>query len=410
MSRTTVAVVGGGVTGAGVARDLAMRGVDVALFERGPLTSGATGHMHGLLHSGARYAVPDPESARECIAENRRLRSIAPHCLTDTGGLFVQVPGDDRRYFERKLAACRACDVPAAPLSGTSAREREPELAGDVERAIAVPDATVDPFRLCVATALDAERRGARVETHAAVTDLHVEGDRIAGLTVRHDASPEATTRGGTTERVDADHVVNAAGAWAGRVAGLAGVDLALDNSKGAMAVVDDPAVDTVVNWCRPKGEADIVVPREATAVLGTTDEPVSDPDDYATDPGEAAVLFEDLQRLLPAVGTAATVHTFWGVRPLYAPDSGADSTALSRTFSVLDHGERDGLDGLTTVVGGKLTTHRLMAEAAADRVCDALGVAADCRTAAEPLPGGADGTDLADATARFGAEPLPGW
>ena len=115
-TRTDVLVVGGGSTGTGVARDLAMRGVDVILVERGNLTHGTTGRMHGLLHSGGRYAVSDRESARECIAENRVLRDIASHCVEETGGLFVKRPGDSEAYFERKLRSCRECGIPAEEL------------------------------------------------------------------------------------------------------------------------------------------------------------------------------------------------------------------------------------------------------------------------------------------------------
>jgi glycerol-3-phosphate dehydrogenase subunit B len=165
-SDTDVVVVGGGSTGCGIVRDLALRGVDVTLVERGNLTHGTTGRMHGLLHSGGRYAVSDQESAAECIDENRILREIAGHCVEMTGGLFVQLPDDADEYFEEKLVGCRACGIPAEVLSGEEAREIEPYLTHDVERAIRVPDGAIDPFRLCVANAADAEEHGARIETH----------------------------------------------------------------------------------------------------------------------------------------------------------------------------------------------------------------------------------------------------
>jgi glycerol-3-phosphate dehydrogenase len=152
-STPRVVVIGGGSTGTGVARDLAMRGLDVTLVEQGNLTHGTTGRMHGLLHSGGRYAVSDQKSARECIEENRVLRDIASHCVEMTGGLFVKRPEDTEEYFEQKLRGCKECGIPAEVLSGSEAREREPYLATDVEKAIAVPDGAVDPFRLVVANA-----------------------------------------------------------------------------------------------------------------------------------------------------------------------------------------------------------------------------------------------------------------
>ena len=92
---STVLVIGGGATGTGIARDLAMRGVDVTLVDRGGLGGGTSGRSHGLLHSGARYAEADAEGAEECIVENRTLRDIAGACVRETGGLFVRLDGDD---------------------------------------------------------------------------------------------------------------------------------------------------------------------------------------------------------------------------------------------------------------------------------------------------------------------------
>ncbi|WP_254832679.1 anaerobic glycerol-3-phosphate dehydrogenase subunit GlpA [Haloglomus salinum] len=407
MRRTTeVLVVGGGSTGCGIARDLATRGVDVTLVEKGNLTHGTTGRMHGLLHSGGRYAVADRASARECIEENDVLRDIAAHCVEETGGLFVKRPEDEESYFQEKLAGCRACDIPAEVLSGAEAREREPYLATDIEKAIAVPDAAIDPFRLCVANAADAADHGARVATHAEVTDVLVEASEVVGVEVRHGDGPrKATTEVGTTERITADHVVNATGAWAGQLGAMAGVDIAVRPSKGVMTVMNTRQVDTVVNRCRPKGDADIVVPHETACILGTTDEEVDDPEDYPEERWEVDLLVEQLAELLPILREARTLRSFWGVRPLYEPPGTGteDPTDITRDFFLLDHADRDGLPGMTSIVGGKLTTYRLMAEDITDHVCEKLGVSATCRTADESLPGSDDIGALHERMDEFG-------
>jgi glycerol-3-phosphate dehydrogenase len=407
LTRTGALVIGGGSTGCGIARDLAMRGVDVTLVERGNLTHGTTGRMHGLLHSGGRYAVSDRESAAECIEENRVLRRIASHCVEMTGGLFAQLPGDADEYFREKLAGCRECGIPAEVLSGEEAREIEPYLTRDVERAIRVPDGAIDPFRLCVANAADTERHGGRIETHAEVIDVLVEDDRVVGVEVRHESGPGKRTHRepGTTERIEADHVVNATGAWAGQLGAMAGVEVEVRPSKGVMTVMNSRQVDTVVNRCRPKGDADIVVPHETACILGTTDEEVEDPDDYPEEQWEVDLMIEKLSELVPMLAEARTIRSFWGVRPLYEPpDTGTtDPTDITRQFFLLDHGERDGLAGMTSIVGGKLTTYRLMAERISNHVCEKLGVEARCRTDTEPLPGSEDFSVLRDYMEEFG-------
>ena len=405
--RTEVVVVGGGSTGTGVARDLAMRGVEVTLVERGKLTDGTTGRMHGLLHSGGRYAVSDKSSARECIQENRILRDVASHCIEATGGLFAKLPDDPQTHFEEKIQGCRDCGIPAEVLSGKEARQLEPHLSQDIERAIHVPDAAVDPFRLCVANAADAEDRGARIETHAEVSDILVEADEVVGVEVRHSSGPGPKTHcsPGQTERIRADHVVNASGAWAGQIGAMAGVEVAVRPSKGAMTVTNVRQVDTVVNRCRPRGDADILVPHETTAILGTTDVEVEDPDDYPEEGWEVDLLVDELAELVPLLREARTVRSFWGVRPLYEPPGvGSENpTDITRDFFLLDHTDRDAVPGLTSVVGGKFTTYRAMAETVADHVCALLGVDARCRTAEEPLPGSEEHAVLDDAMERFG-------
>jgi glycerol-3-phosphate dehydrogenase len=411
-TRTEVVVVGGGSTGCGVARDLAMRGLDVTLVERGQLTSGATGHMHGLLHSGGRYAVSDRASAAECAAENAVLRETASGCITDTGGLFVQRPADAESYFEEKLEACERCGVPVEVLSGSEARRREPALADEVERAIAVPDAAVDPFRLAVATAVAAEEHGARIATHAEVTDLVCEAGEVVGVEVRHGDGPgKRGTRPGGTERIGADHVVNATGAWAGDLAATAGLNVDIRLSKGAMTVLDTDRVGTVVNWCRPRGQADIVVPHGDACILGTTDEAVDDPESFPEERRETELLVDELSALVPVLSETPTIRSYWGVRPLYEPPGAAadDTTSITRDFALLDHADRDGTAGMTTVVGGKLTTHRLMAERVSDHVCVTLGVGADCRTDEIPLPGAEHEESLEARVDEFGLGSLVG-
>ncbi|MEZ3145272.1 anaerobic glycerol-3-phosphate dehydrogenase subunit GlpA [Halobaculum sp. MBLA0143] len=406
VTETEVVVVGGGSTGTGIVRDLALRGVETTLVEQGNLTHGTTGRMHGLLHSGGRYAVADQASARECMEENRVLREIATHCVEETGGMFVKRPEDDESYFQEKLEGCRTCDIPAEVISGEEARRREPYLARDVEKAIVVPDAAVDPFRLCVSNAADAEEHGARVATHATVTDLLVEDGAVGGVVIEHgdgagkrrDTPGNAGVGPGATEVIHADHVVNAAGAWSGQIADMAGLDVAVRPSKGVMTVMNVRQVDTVINRCRPKGDADIVVPHETACILGTTDEEVDDPAEYPEEQWEVDLMIETLSELVPALQDARTLRSFWGVRPLYEPpETGTDDpTDITRDYFLLDHDDRDGVGGLTTVVGGKLTTYRMMAESVTDHVCDLLGVDADCVTADRPLPGseGAAGRD----------------
>ena len=382
----TVLIVGGGATGTGIARDLSLRGVDVMLVERNGLSSGTSSRSHGLLHSGARYAEDDPEGAGECIAENRILRSIAGHCVRDTGGLFLQLNEDSPVYFEEKRAACEEIGIETETLTGREARARVPGLSADTERAMWVPDGVVYPSRLCAANAADAEAHGAVVRPHTPLDDMVVEGGRISAATL-------GGAGGGTVEPA---LVVNAAGAWAGTVASRAGVPVAMAPSRGVMISVAYDGLGPALNRCRDPDDGDIIVPHEDEVVLGTTSVPVSDPDDYERADWEIETSVQECAAMLPPVADAPQVRTWWGVRPLYAPDEATSNRrGISRGFAALDHAA-DGVDNFISIVGGKLTTYRQMAEAVSDLVCDKLGVGAPCETATRPLPG-ADSPDQLD-------------
>src|SRR5438128_746115 len=136
---TGVVVIGGGSTGAGVLRDLALRGVDAILVEKGDLASGTTGRSHGLLHSGGRYCVNDEQAAIECVEEGRILRRIARSTVEDTGGYFVSVTEEDHEWEPRFVEGCRRTGITCERISLDEARRREPALSRHVRTVFWVP-------------------------------------------------------------------------------------------------------------------------------------------------------------------------------------------------------------------------------------------------------------------------------
>ena len=392
MLRTDVLVIGGGATGAGLARDLALRGVDATLVDRGGLSSGTSGRSHGLLHSGARYAEADAVGAEECIAENEILKDIAGACIRNTGGLFVQLAEDDPDYYEEKLAACEEIGIPTTELDGEEVRAEIPDIAPDIERAFEVPDAVIYPSRLVAANAADARDHGATIHTNAPVEDIAVEDGRVQSVHLG----------GAVDDDIEADYVVNAAGAWAESIGEMAGLSVSMKPTRGVMVSVDYDDLGPVLNRCRDPDDGDIVVPHESEVVLGTTSVEVDDPDDYEEADWEVDRSVEECAEMLPPVADAEPGRTWWGVRPLYAPDEDErGGRGISRGFFRLDHAD-DGVANMASIVGGKLTTYRQMAGATADLVCDKLGVDADCETAERPLPGADDPERLDALVAEF--------
>jgi glycerol-3-phosphate dehydrogenase len=375
-----VLVIGGGVTGGGVALDLALRGLRVALLEQHDLTEGTSGRFHGLLHSGGRYSVRDPDSARECIVENRILRRVVPHAIEDTGGFFVTTPDDDPAFAGTWVAACHACGIDAEEIPIAEALREEPALNPRIRRVFRVPDASCDGFDVLTSLAAAIQALGGLVLTHHQVTDLLREKDRVAGALVRN-------VRTGEEIGLRAEMVVNAAGAWAGQIAAMAGCPVTVKPSKGTMVAMAYRFVNTIINRCHVPGDGDILVPVGTVAVIGTTSVPVEDPNDTSVQPWEIQRMLDEGEKMVPGFSQVRALRAWAGVRPLYEEGGAAEGREAKRTFAVLDHAQRDGVAGLVTVVGGKFTTYRLMAEQAADLVCSHLDVPGPCKTKEFVLP-----------------------
>lgn len=382
---TNLLVIGGGATGTGVAWDAALRGFRVVLVEKRDLTHGTTGRYHGLLHSGGRYVVKDPQSAAECIAENRVLRKTHTHCIEDTGGFFVVTPEDEGPYPDQFKAACDKIGVPCREISVPQARKREPLLNPRISRVFQVPDGSADSFLATHATAQAAQMAGAQILNYHEVVSLIIEGregnQRIVGAKVRD------VGRGEDVE-IRADTTINASGAWAGLIAKTAGLEVNVIAGKGTMLAMNHRVCNTVINRCKMPSDGDIIVPIHTIAVIGTTDERVSDPENLTTEPWEVELLLQEGDKLIPGISQARVVRSWAGVRPLYQEGYGGASRDATRAFTLLDHRARDGVSGLLTIIGGKWTTFRLMAEKTVDKACEQIGVRKPCVTATTAVPG----------------------
>jgi glycerol-3-phosphate dehydrogenase len=382
-----VLVIGGGATGLGVGWDLALRGVRVVVAEMGGPMTGTSGRYHGLLHTGARYAVSDADSAAECWHEHQILRRVAPMAVDDTGGLFVLAPGDDEGFVPQWEAACTAIGIPAQELSLDEARRREPALSADLRRVFAVPDAACDSVALGTALHASIVARGGELLLYSRVTALRREGARVVGAQLQD-------LRTGETREVEAAMTVIAAGPWAAQVAAMADVHYQMQLSRGAMIGFNGRWTRQIINRLHWPGDGDIFIPLGAHGVAGTTAVPTDDPFDTRIEPWERERIMTEICAVLPALRHATVLREWAGVRPLFDPATQADSAAGShvdgrkaaRTFEVLDHAERDGVGGLISIVGGKLTTFRMMAQRTADAVCAALGVSEPCATDRTPL------------------------
>ncbi len=378
-----VIIIGGGATGAGMARDCSLRGLHALLLERSDISTGATGRNHGLLHSGARYAVTDHESAVECIRENMTLRKIAAHCVEETDGLFISLPEDGLEYQSVFVDACRRAGIRAEVIDPKEALRLEPSANPALIGAVRVPDGAVDPFRLTASNILDARAHGAEIRTYTEVVELLREQDRIVGVRA-------LDHRNHCEVKFYAQVIVNAGGIWGHGIAAKAGITVNMLPAKGALLIFGHRVNNLVLNRCRKPADADILVPGDTISLIGTTSSkvPYDQIDHMVITPDEVDLLLREGEKLAPSLATTRILRAYAGVRPLVASDDDPSGRTVSRGIVLLDHATRDGMQGFITITGGKLMTYRLMAEWATDLVCKKIGNPERCRTAEIPLPG----------------------
>jgi glycerol-3-phosphate dehydrogenase len=380
--KTQVLIIGGGITGTAIARDLALRGVHSIVIDRSHINAGASGANHGVLHSGARYVASDPESSRECKAENELLKKLAPHCIEDTGGLYVAVAEDDEKYLADFPQLCAKAGVPCDPVDIKDALEMEPVLSKDIIAAYRTEDSSIDPFRASFENLACALQRGHDFMPYTAVEAFKIGNRKIESVQIRNLLT-------GQEQTIEAEQVINAAGAWVGQVAALADASIEILYSKGSLLVTHSRLAQHVLLRLRPPSDGDVLCPGGTVSILGPSSVRLDSPDDIKPTTEEVDHIIDQGSPIVPSLKQCRYIRAFAGVRPLIArkkAEGTTDDRKISRGFDLIDHSD-DGVENFITVAGGKLSIFRLMAERASDQICTRLKVDAPCRTRHEPLP-----------------------
>jgi len=389
-----VAVIGGGATGAGIARDAALRGMTVALIEKGDFAAGSSSKSSKMIHGGLRYLKQlEISIVHEALHERAILLRIAPHLVKPIPHLIPSYGGYRKKLELRvgmfgyeALAGARTL-VPFEELSRSEVQRREPLLKPNgLSGGFVYHDCLVNDARLTLATIKSAFEQGAVVANYTECVGLEQRDGVVTGLRLR-----DVVT--GALGSIQAQVVVNASGAWADSIRSLAmeGQKL-LRPTKGIHVVVSREKLNVrhVVAHSTADGRAIFVVPRGAFTYIGTTDTDCDEaPESVGADVEDVSYLFGAVNEVFEGVRLSLkdVLSTWAGLRPLIG-DAGSPSSR-SRDYRI-----EVAQNGLVTVVGGKLTTYRSMAEAVVDEILTRFFPRfehrfGESRTQGMPLPGG---------------------
>ena len=388
-------VIGGGVNGTGVLRDAALRGIRACLFERHDLAFGASGNSSGMIHGGVRYLTSNPAVTHLSCLDSGYIQRIAPHLLFRIPFLMPVASGAGSRVWLTLLDAFFGVydryqplkrGMPHTRLSASDVRAIEPGLCGDLVGAVSFDEWGIDGARLCVANAVDAHERGAMVRTHTSVESIRASRDHPHLLQVQW--RDMLTSRSGICS---GKIVVNATGAWAPLTAccaKLAPATAPVRPGKGIHVVLDRRLSNYAIATRSIDARQVFLEPWQNVSLLGTTDtDYYGELDDVRASSDEVRYLIEALARVFPPIRQARAIDTLAAVRPtLYR--YGPIPDKLSREHEILDH-NNDGVDGMYSMIGGKLASYRIFAEQMTDIVARRLNNPRPCVTHQCPLPGG---------------------
>jgi glycerol-3-phosphate dehydrogenase len=384
-------VVGGGIVGAGVARDAALRGLHTLLLEKEDFAYGTTSRSSRLIHGGLRYLRHlDFRLVRQDMREREVLLKIAPHLvhplpflLPLTGPLARGAMALGMRLYD--LLSYDKTLPSRQYLSRRETLELEPglELTG-LAGAYLYYDCQV-PFaeRLCLENALSAAEHGASVINHARVTGLVMDGNTVTGVQVEDVLS-------GQVRRVKARIVVNAAGHWMDSLCDMVNERLkpTVRRTKGIHLLTPQVSRQAMVLFAQAGGRLFFVIPWQGYSLIGTTDTDYSgDLDNVSAGAEDVNYLLTEVRQAFPTIRVEDIFYSTAGLRSL-AGSTGRRASNISRQHKLIDHEHSDNIGGFVSVLGGKITGYRAIAQETVDLVCRRLGVKASCGTAGAPLPG----------------------
>ena len=399
-----VIVVGGGINGVGIARDLALRGINCLLVEKGDFSAGTSGCSSGMIHGGARYMLSHVEVTKLACIDSGYIQKVAPHLLFRIPFLYTVYKKKNQSRFAAKLLLeavegfFTAYDEFVAFKNGKKHTRLSPDDVALLEPNIPQNDLLggvtfdewgIDVPRLCIANVIDAAENGATVLNHTAVTRVLRDGNKVIGVRL-HDAFT------GAEQDVFCNQLVNATGPWSPAFGKMLGVPINIRGGKGIHITFDRRLFNiAIVSQCID-GREIFIMPYENVSVLGTTDDDYfGDLDNQRCLSDEIEYLLDGIQPVFPAIRSARMIRSWSGVRPtIYS--RGVYEDNLSREHEILDHETRDGVKGVVSLIGGKLASYRVMSQEVADLIAGRLKNQNPCITHVKPLPGGENLPDVA--------------
>lgn len=391
-----VIVIGGGVVGCGVVRDCALRGMKALLLEKRDFANGASGANMGMIHGGMRYLEYDVETTRLSCLDSGYIQKIAPFLLFRIP--FITPIKKDAKYNIELVEAFFSAYDKFVPLKGgkkhtrltpAEAKKLEPSLSEEMVGALTTDEWGINPFRLCILNVLSAQNHQAEVKNYTEVTGfIFDENKNVVGVKAEDVLS-------GKKDKYYSKIVVNATGAWAPEISKMAEVKVKVRPTKGINIFFAGKHSNFAVVADTIDGRQILIMPHENNTMLGCTDDDYyGNLDEVWANEDEIEYLLEAIERVLPDIRKYRMIRVMSGIRPTIYK-WGKIEDKLPREHEIYDHYQTDKVEGIITVIGGKLASYRFMAEEVTDVICKKLGKKKTSQTHLRVLPGAEEEVDI---------------
>ncbi len=384
-------VIGGGINGAGVLRDAAMRGYRVILLEKEDISSGATGACSGMIHGGLRYLLNDRLVTKMSCIDSGYIQKIARHMIFRIPFVMPVLKSDPfpRIFLELAEVYFSAYDryqpykngLKHSRLDKKTLKEIIPLITDDAIGAVTTDEWGIDPFRLSIENIKSAISYGAEIRLGVEVIDFIKDGNVIKGVIALNKNT-------GKREEYQSKIVANLTGAWSDKLTKNISKANKVRPSRGVHIIFDRRYLNFAVIAKAVDGREIFLCPHQNGMILGTTD------DDYYGDLDkpyatldDVEYIYEAMERVIPDIRRFRAIRTMTGVRPtIYEYNKYEDD--LTRDHKIIDHKKTDNIEGLVSMIGGKLAAYRLMSEEFVDVIDRKFGKKNISRTMTEPLLG----------------------
>jgi len=371
-----IVILGAGIAGLSIARDLALRGFKITLIEKNTIGNGTTNKCAGMLHSGARYAIKDKDVAKLCFQENRILRSIASFAVGKNDALFITLPNDNKEYQKEFEESCKEINIPVKFLSQKKSLELEPFLNADISGSYLTPDRVVDTYILVNSYVL-------------ALNQLNVntiDNTEILKVTPTLSGWNLLLQKSNNEEEIYADYVINATGNSLADTARLFNFDIDLVYIHGTMAIVDKKVSDRIISRCAPSATGDVIVPLVGLSLIGSTWHELSHNVPITMNEKDKLDILNTGNKILDISKNWSISDSFTGIRTHIKTNTDSGDFNVKRDYAIVEP-NTTGIHNFISVLPGKLTIARFVAEKVGDIVSKDLDSYTPSITSTTPLP-----------------------